>query len=330
MQSETFTQTIVYGVGLLGGSVGLAAKRARVGGKIVGVGRSIEKLTHAVEVGAIDVAASSWRDAFEAGSSEGTILIVFAAPVDTNLRALRELWALRDEPWTRDRNCVISDVGSVKFGFAQTQRALEREQKTQGKGVWTFLPAHPIAGSDRSGVDSARAELFDGKLTILTPWASAQERQDAVARGEAAPSELSTRLSISRSGASAQVVASACEFWRALGCRLVVETSAEEHDQILARTSHLPNLASVLTTSVVPLDELLFTGTGFRDVTRLSGGNPFVWTEIFGSNRVATLEALERLEEQIVRWKTFLQEDDRDSILTFLQDTKKKRDALGS
>jgi prephenate dehydrogenase len=92
----------------------------------------------------------------------------------------------------------------------------------------------------------------------------------------------------------------------------------------------LPHLASVLTTSVVPTEELLFTGTGFRDVTRLAGGAPDVWVEIFGSNRAATLDALERLEEKIVLWKSFLKENDRESILTFLKETKKKRDALGS
>ncbi|MBQ6827762.1 MAG: prephenate dehydrogenase/arogenate dehydrogenase family protein, partial [Thermoguttaceae bacterium] len=85
-----------------------------------------------------------------------------------------------------------------------------------------------------------------------------------------------------------------------------------------------------LTASVVPTEELLFTGTGFRDVTRLAGGAPDVWGEIFGSNRAATLDALELLEEKIVLWKSFLKENDRESILTFLKETKKKRDALGS
>ncbi|MBQ1278465.1 MAG: prephenate dehydrogenase, partial [Thermoguttaceae bacterium] len=130
-------------------------------------------------------------------------------------------------------------------------------------------------------------------------------------------------------GEKAEAVAAVRAFWEALGST-VVETSADEHDRILARTSHLPHLASVLTTSVVPTEELLFTGTGFRDVTRLAGGAPDVWVEIFGSNRAATLDALERLEEKIVLWKSFLKENDRESILTFLKETKKKRDALGS
>ena len=119
------------------------------------------------------------------------------------------------------------------------------------------------------------------------------------------------------------------EFWKRLGS-FVVETSAAEHDHILARTSHLPNLISVLTMSVVPMDEFLFAGTGFRDVTRLSGGNPEVWTEIFETNRIALLSALERLESNLLRWKTFLAKGDREAILTFLKETKKKRDALGS
>lgn len=349
-----FAQTIVVGVGLLGGSVGAAARKAGVGGKIVGFGRSEAKLRRAVELGAVDGFATDWRDALAFGAgTRGATQVVFAAPVETNLRVLRDFCRVCKEIDDETngaafdgRSFLLSDVGSVKGDFVRTVDALLRASE-RPRGVWIgAIAAHPIAGSDKSGVEFASADLFREKLTILTPWETVDERRDALRRGEAVPDDAvkigengkidatgrtGSNGEISRcvGGAKAGDVADVRAFWEALGA-IVVETSADEHDRILARTSHLPHLASVLTASVVPEEELLFTGTGFRDVARLAGGAPDVWVEIFGSNRVATLEALERLEEKIVLWKSFLKENDRESILTFLKETKKKRDALGS
>lgn len=382
---QDFAQTIVVGVGLLGGSVGLAARRAGVGGKIVGFGRSETNLRRAVELGAVDLFATDWRTALELGTgTRGTTQILFAAPVETNLRVLRDFCRVCAEISEEKgaeafagRAFLLSDVGSVKGDFVRTVDALLSSPERPSGVRIEAVAAHPIAGSDKSGVEFATADLFRGKLTILTPWASVADRRAALERGEAVPDDvvktvkngeiveieqvdeeknaeennvggdkvgengnvgktggsvktgLNDEISRCVAGEKAASVAAVRAFWEALGAS-VVETSADEHDRILARTSHLPHLASVLTASVVPTEELLFTGTGFRDVTRLAGGAPDVWVEIFGSNRVATLEALERLEEKIVLWKSFLKENDRESILTFLKETKKKRDALGS
>jgi len=392
-----FAQTIVVGVGLLGGSVGLAAKKADVGGKIIGFGRSETKLRRAVELGAVDAFATDWRAALELGAeTQGATQIVFAAPVETNLRVLRDFCRVCGEIGEEKgvdafagRSFLLSDVGSVKGDFVRTVDALlSSPERPSGVRLET-VAAHPIAGSDKSGAEFATADLFRGKLTILTPWESVADRRAALERGDAVPDDavktvengkvveieqvdrrnnaeennvggdkvgksgnvgnigksenigeigetdaavktgLNGEISRCVAGEKAEAVAAVRAFWEALGST-VVETSADEHDRILARTSHLPHLASVLTASVVPTEELLFTGTGFRDVTRLAGGAPDVWVEIFGSNRAATLDALERLEEKIVLWKSFLKENDRESILTFLKETKKKRDALGS
>ncbi|MBP3557198.1 MAG: prephenate dehydrogenase/arogenate dehydrogenase family protein [Thermoguttaceae bacterium] len=391
---QDFAQTVVVGVGLLGGSVGLAAKKAGVGGKIIGFGRSEAKLRRAVELGAVDAFATDWRAALELGAgTQGTTQIVFAAPVETNLRVLRDFCRVCGEIGEEKgadafagRAFLLSDVGSVKGDFVRTVDALLSSPGRPSGVRLDAVAAHPIAGSDKSGAEFATADLFRGKLTILTPWESVADRRAALERGEAVADDavktvvngkvveieqvdeeknveennvggdkagksgnignvdesenigetvgivktgLNGEISRCVAGEKAEAVAAVRAFWEALGST-VVETSADEHDRILARTSHLPHLASVLTASVVPTEELLFTGTGFRDVTRLAGGAPDVWVEIFGSNRAATLDALELLEEKIVLWKSFLKENDRESILTFLKETKKKRDALGS
>ena len=391
---QDFAQTVVVGVGLIGGSVGLAAKKAGVGGKIIGFGRSEAKLRRAVELGAVDAFATDWRAALELGAgTRGTTQIVFAAPVETNLRVLRDFCRVCGEIGEEKgadafagRAFLLSDVGSVKGDFVRTVDALLSSPGRPSGVRLDAVAAHPIAGSDKSGAEFATADLFRGKLTILTPWESVADRRAALERGEAVADDavktvvngkvveieqvdeeknveennvggdkagksgnignvdesenigetvgivktgLNGEISRCVAGEKAEAVAAVRAFWEALGST-VVETSADEHDRILARTSHLPHLASVLTASVVPTEELLFTGTGFRDVTRLAGGAPDVWVEIFGSNRAATLDALELLEEKIVLWKSFLKENDRESILTFLKETKKKRDALGS
>ncbi|MBP5621793.1 MAG: prephenate dehydrogenase [Thermoguttaceae bacterium] len=286
-------------------------------------------MKRAIDLGAIDVYATSWREAFDFCELGKPKMVIFALPVETNIRALRELWELRFEPWFAGRDYVISDVGSAKKGFAQVGEELAQTTELPENTRVVFVPAHPIAGSDKSGVEYARADLFRNKLTILTPWTSASERQEALGSMKAIPSDFSSMASHSIAGPNFDMIRRVRVFWSKVGAR-VLETSAEEHDQILARTSHLPNLASVLTMSVVPLDEFLFTGTGFRDVTRLSGSSPEMWVEIYSANHVAVLDALERMEEQILRWKQFLKDDDSESILNFLHETKKKRDALGS
>ena len=183
--SEIFSQTIVLGVGLLGGSLGLAAKVAGVGGKIVGLGRNPVKLERARELGAIDAWATNWQDALlnvEQTPDTLPVLVVLAAPVEANLKLLDEFWSLRKEPWFSGRRYVVSDVGSVKGGFAEAATKMLASSDQPVNTQVSFVPAHPIAGSDKSGVEHAVPDLFCGKLTILTPWSKSSERGVALAR----------------------------------------------------------------------------------------------------------------------------------------------------
>jgi prephenate dehydrogenase len=183
--------------------------------------------------------------------------------------------------------CVVTDVGSTKAYLHE-----RLDPMMTGRGV-EFVGSHPIAGSDRDGLEAARADLYEGATVVVTAGG-----------GEgAAPSP------------AAEVVAG---FWRGLGGR-VIETTAGEHDAIMARTSHLPHLAAALVALCVGRggERALgrFCGTGFRDTTRVAGGEPGMWHDIVKTNAgplaaevrelrdraAALLESIERGRFDVVR-----------------------------
>jgi prephenate dehydrogenase len=190
-------------------------------------------------------------------------------------------------------DAIVTDVGSVKGDVCA-----ELGPIFEGRG--RFVGSHPMAGSEQTGISAARADLFDGAVTIVTPDAASDA--DAVAR----------------------VIA----FWAELGS-LVREVSPAEHDRIVALVSHLPHvLAAALVNTVASEDAAAFDfcGPGFRDTTRVAGGPPAMWPEILSTNRIAVREAAEALIEKLREIATLL---DRDQPMTeFLTQAKAQRDRL--
>ncbi|MBX9623187.1 MAG: prephenate dehydrogenase/arogenate dehydrogenase family protein [Gemmataceae bacterium] len=277
-----FGQITIVGVGLIGGSVGLAAKARGVAKRVVGIGRDRVCLHRAVLRGAIDV----FNVDFERGIADADLIVV-CTPVDQIAAVIREA-AFRCGAGT-----VFTDGGSTKKGIAEAVGKLP-------PGVH-FVPAHPLAGSERNGVENARADLFDGRLTILTPTDGTDPA--AVERVEA--------------------------FWRALGSR-VVRMSADEHDRVLATTSHLPHAVAAGVAGVTPPEWLTLSAGGFRDVTRIAGGDPWLWAAIFEANRDAVLAALDRFTDRLAEFRRLLENGDRDGLVDWLADAKRVRDALGT
>jgi prephenate dehydrogenase len=186
---------------------------------------------------------------------------------------------------------LLTDVGSTKAGIVRAVGVLP--------GGVTFVGSHPIAGSEKCGPEHGRADLFDGKLVAVTPVRS----EDGAA------------------------VARVVDFWQALGARVEV-MNARQHDQALALTSHLPHLVASTLAGVLPPEWQRFTGTGFRDTTRVASGSAELWTAIFRSNRASLLEAVEQFAEQLDRFRLAL-ETDSDALLTaLLQQGKYTRDSL--
>jgi prephenate dehydrogenase len=188
----------VYGVGLIGGSFALALKQAGAVGQVIGVGRSRSNLEAALAAGAIDAAPADDREALA-----GTDLVLLAMPVGQMAPVMRRIAPLLGE------HTVVTDAGSTKRDVV----ALAREHLYAS--LARFVPAHPIAGAERSGAQAARAELFRGRHLILTPLAG----------NDPAAVDLVRRA------------------WEIAGMR-VSSMDPERHDRALAAVSHLPHVLS--------------------------------------------------------------------------------------
>lgn len=260
----------ILGVGLLGGSVALAIRRRAADVQIVGYARRNETRQLAIDLGVIDVAAESIESAcFDCD------IIVAAAPVD-KIAAMVNTAAKAG----RD-DCLITDVGSTKATIVAeiTHR--------------NFVAAHPIAGSEKTGVENATASLFDNKTIVLTP--SDITDQDSLAHCEA--------------------------FWRLTGGH-TTQMSADEHDAHLAAVSHVPHLMSSLIARLTPNAAAELVGSGWRDITRVAAGDPILWTAICRENRAAILQQLNLLSQDISNLRDMLDRCDDDGVHRWLTDAQ--------
>lgn len=272
----------------MGGSLGLALKAKRFAGGIAGYARREETRREAVERGAIDEAL----DAPEAAVA-GADVVVLCVPVLSMPGVLaRCLPGLR-------RGCLVTDVGSTKATLAQALPPLLRE-----KGA-DFLGGHPIAGSEQQGLASARADLYEGSVVVLTPANPASEAKNV------------ERLR---------------QFWKGVGA-VVHVMPPEEHDRILARTSHLPHMIAALLAATVARGEdaqrfAPFCGTGFRDTTRIAAGSPDVWQDITASNRDSLLAELRAFGTSLDHLVRVLAEADEAALRAFLEKAGQGRHTL--
>lgn len=247
----------IIGAGLIGGSL---ARALRAGGhvrEIVGYSRRLANLQLAADLGVIDYAEVSL-----AAAVRGADVVVLAVPVGSMADILTELAHLAFDG-------VITDVGSTKSNVVAAART------ALGKRFPFFVPGHPLAGTEHSGVEAAQADLFRGRRVILTPLPETDPQ--ALARVQA--------------------------LWKAAGAE-VVEMSVEEHDRLLAASSHLPHmLAYMLVDMLVRRDDhrAVFAASagGFRDMTRIAASDPVMWRDICLANRVELLAALKQYRNDL-------------------------------
>jgi prephenate dehydrogenase len=277
---------VVCGVGLIGGSFALALRRAGAVERIVGIGRRREVLERACALGVIDEIAEGWADALD-----GADLVLLAAPVG-QMDAILAAMAPHLRPGT-----VVTDAGSTKRDVVAALRS------HLGGALADVVPAHPIAGAEKSGVEAAFAELYMGRKVVLTPLP--ESRPEAVQKVRDA--------------------------WEACGAN-VVGMTPQEHDRVFAAVSHLPHLLAfglvddLAGRSNAPL---LFShaASGFRDFTRIAGSHPEMWRDICVANRVALLEELDAYLGELARLRMMLVEGDGDGLEAVFERARRARNA---
>jgi len=279
------TVTIV-GVGLIGASLGLALKQAGVVTKVLGVGRSKENLELAQKMGAIDRVV----DLVEAAKQSD--VIVLCTPV-AQMRTAFEVMEPYLEPKT-----MITDAGSTKGDVILAAKEI------LGKKACQFVPAHPIAGGAQHGASAAKADLFQGKQTIICPLQ------------ENSPEDTSLIIG----------------FWESVGS-MVKKIGSVQHDAIYAAVSHLPHLLSyALMASVVNSEDadqkLDHVGAGFKDFTRIAASSPEMWRDICLGNRIAILKELDQYLLIVNRMRKLIAENDGAGLEKLFNKASKARQDL--
>lgn len=277
---------VVCGVGLIGGSFALALRQAGAVGEVVGIGRRPEPLQQARARGVIDTIAPDWASALV-----GADLVLLAAPVG-QMDAIMAAMAPHLQPGT-----VVTDAGSTKRDVVAAVHA------HLGAHLADVVPAHPIAGAEKSGVEAAFAELYVGRKVVLTPLP--ESRPAAVAKVRAA--------------------------WEACGAVLREMTPAD-HDRVFAAVSHLPHLLAFALVDELarrPNAPLLFShaASGFRDFTRIAGSHPEMWRDICVANRQALLDELDAYSAELARLRALLVAGDGAALEAVFEHARAARNA---
>ena len=274
----------IVGVGLIGGSIGLALRDRKLAGRVIGVGRSAKSLTEAKRLGTV---TETTADLAQAVASADVVVVT------TGVAAIPGMLDAVDaavQPGT-----LLPDAGSTKASIVAGWE--KRRRARRGR----FVGAHPIAGSHRRGPAAASADLFTGRVTVVTP-------------GRATPA-----ADVEETGA----------FWAALGAT-VFTMSPAEHDRLLAATSHAPHLLAAALAAATPAEARQFTAGGWRDTTRIAAGDPDLWADILLDNAAAVAKALSRIAGATEKMLTALEKGDRRKLVSLLHAAKEARDAVGS
>ena len=269
-------QVTIVGPGLLGASLAMALRNRDACERIVVWARNRERLA--------DCSGLDWCDHAEenlAAAVSGSSIVVLCTPVESIPSFIPEVMSHSSE------DTLLTDVGSVKKEICLAGAT------HGGKGTGTFIGSHPMAGSEKSGMKHAKADLFEGKTCIVTPSENTPE----------------------------SFLRSLCAFWEKIGMKVHL-MNAEEHDRCVARVSHLPHLlASSLAHCLDGISENWdsLCGQGLRDTTRIAEGNPELWEQILLLNRSNLMDALEELERSVTQVKKHLAEEDGTAMREFLE-----------
>ncbi len=276
---------VIFGVGLIGGSLALALREANYCQQIVGCGRSAESLQKAVDLGVLDSYSLDPQMAVHDAD-----IVLLAVPMGAMQAVLEQI---KD---ALPKNCILTDAGSTKGSIVEQVRAV------MGASYNQFVPGHPVAGREKSGVEAAVVDLYQGRRVILTPTQN-------------------TNL---------QALEAVAAMWEVTGA-LVEQMPVAMHDQVLAATSHLPHvLAFSLVDTLLNMpqqeDILRYAAGGFRDFTRIASSDPVMWRDICLYNGDAILAMIQALQTNLGEFAGLIREQDGEALHQRMSKAKQARD----
>jgi prephenate dehydrogenase len=276
----------LVGVGLLGGSLGMALRQRRLASEVCGFVRRAASIAECERAGAVDHATCDLQNA-----AGGADLIVLCTPIGQMPVLMRQMFG------SLKRGVIVTDVGSVKANLVKHMEAL-----LVSRGVH-FVGSHPMAGSEKTGVAAARANLFDRTVCVVTP--TGRSNNTAVVKVK--------------------------RLWKGVGAR-VLTLSPEQHDQLVSRSSHLPHVIAAQLTNVVLNSKYsnaqrTLCANGFRDTTRIASGSPEMWRDIAIANRKNLDRALQVFIRGLENFRGSLRRGDTRAIAKFFEMGKQRRDS---
>jgi prephenate dehydrogenase len=283
-----FKKAAIAGVGLIGGAMGLDFKERNLAGTVFGLGRNLKKLEKAVKMGAIDSATLHYEEAVS-----GADLIVLATPPEIILKQMEDIL-----PYVQE-GAVIIDVGSIKAPIVEA--AAMAGFKERGA---EFVGCHPMAGSDKTGVDNAYPGLFDGAPCIVTPHNNSKESVQKIIK-----------------------------LWKDLGSKVIVMDPAE-HDRAVGAVSHLPHvMATVLINTVAdymesPDKAAKISGASLAETTRVAKASPELWYDIYSQNKDNIIGSIKKAEAKLVEFRKALQKGNKEKAIEIMDKAKKFREQL--
>jgi len=275
----------IIGVGLIGGSLARALRKAKLVGRVTGCNRSEKTLKKAVELDVID---DYYLNISEAVKDADVIII--GTPLSVSEKILPKLAD------SMSANTVLTDVGSVKGGIVNVAKEVLAEKFSN------FVPGHPIAGTEKNGVEASFEDLFVNHRVILTPLKETSSKAH----------KLVTQM------------------WKSVGAQ-VIDLDVKHHDEVLAATSHLPHmLAYALVDCLASMQEseeiFEYAAGGFADFTRIASSSPSMWHDICFSNREALIRTLEIFSSHIDNIKSAIEKSESDELLETFRRAKEARD----
>lgn len=274
----------IVGVGLIGGSIGLALRARKLAARVIGVGRSAASLAEAKRRGAVTEVTTDLATAAAAAD------VVVVATGVASIPGLLDAADAAIRPGT-----LLTDAGSTKASIVAAWE--KRRRSRRGR----FVGGHPIAGSHLRGPTAAAADLFTGRVAVVTP-------------GRATP---------------AADVEDVGAFWAALGAT-VFTMPPREHDRLLAATSHAPHVLAAALAAATPPEARPLTAGGWRDTTRIAAGDPDLWADILLDNAPAVAKSLSRITGTTEKILAALEKEDRRGLVALLSAAKEARNAVGN